>query len=168
MPARLLWLVVFCLWLVLFCTADETVDVAVDASGGQAQVGSDAFAAAKVELAELVASLTGGARSAPDANECVACVEPTYRFPTPARSRGSPWPRAQDGARAKGHGRQRRRHDGCGDASVRHARLEPRTSRPHARTPRRRAARLAPDRLTREQGEPDLDDLAQRRSLASP
>ena len=166
MPVRPFWLVLICLWLVLFCTADETVDVAVDASGGQAQVGSDAFAAAKVELAELVASLTGGARSAPDANECVACVEPHAQ--TPARFRGSPWPRAQDGARAKGHGRQQRRHDGCGDASVRHARLEPRTSRPHARTPRRRAARLAPDRLTREEGEPHLDDLAQRRSLASP
>ena len=166
MPARPIWLVLFCLWLVLFCTADETVDVAVDASGGQAQVGSDAFAAAKVELAELVASLTGGARSAPDANECVACVEPTAQ--TPARLRGSPWSRAQDGARAKGHGRQHCRHDGCGDASVRHARLEPRPSRPHARLPRRRAARLAPDRLTREEGEPHLDDLAQRRSLASP
>ena len=166
MPVRPFWLVLICLWLVLFCTADETVDVAVDVSGGQAQVGSDAFAAAKVELAELVASLTGGARSALDANnECVAASNLPPGARTPARPRGSPWPRAQDGARAKGHGRQQRRHDGCGDASVRHARLEPRTSRPHARTPRRRAARLAPDRLTREEGEPHLDDLAQRRSL---
>ena len=67
------------LWLVVFCAADDTVDVAVDASGRQAQVGRDTFAAAKLDLAELVASLTGGARAAPDlANtiKCASSVEP--------------------------------------------------------------------------------------------
>lgn len=71
------------LWLVAFCAADNTVDVAVDAGGGQTQVDSDNFAAAKSDLAELVASLTGSARTkAPDlasAVKCASCVELTIK-----------------------------------------------------------------------------------------
>ena len=77
------------LLLVVLCAADDTVDVAVDASGGQALVDSDTFAAAKAYLAELVASLTGGARTAPpdlgSTTKCASCVERTAQHPEAAR-----------------------------------------------------------------------------------
>ena len=76
------------LLLVVLCAADDTVDVAVDASGGQAQVDSDTFAAAKADLATLVASLTVGARTAPpdlgSTTKCASCVERTARRPDAA------------------------------------------------------------------------------------
>eukprot|EP00964_Phaeocystis_antarctica_P109870 scaffold74283_cov60-Phaeocystis_antarctica.AAC.2 len=76
------------LLLVVLCAADDTVDVAVDASGGQAQVDSDSFAAAKADLATLVASLTVGARTAPpdlgSTTKCASCVERTAQCPDAA------------------------------------------------------------------------------------